>query len=380
MARNLISWPQVVFPAFNPATVYAEATNGEEDIEMYFIIDGVAATRHKREFFAFAQPLTDNFGAPITDNGGQLLPVGGTPTARFDLGQVAKWYFSNAVEEINAADNTGTWKTKAYMERRLSFPFRAEFMQISEGEVTAGIDFVAVNAALPAGVAEADYQNYKGRMLVEMSVVYNYQGYTNKSKLSALCDNEGRLMEFALNPRPFEYEVMYTSAVGEGINRVVSVDIPDYQLGPLGTVVFGTHELAFPDGCIPPSPFYVRWVNRLGGREHWMFSGKQSNKIEASDPTVYDPYFDTNAKAGQTPRQLSIEINHTAVVGAEGVDAAAFEPLRRITQSPLIEWYDKAQDKWFVITVKSATVTTDSGSPKQSMEIEFNLPSINTQF
>ena len=155
MARNLISWPQVVFPAFNPATVYAEATNGEEDIEMYFIIDGVAATRHKREFFAFAQPLTDNFGEPITDNGGQLLPVGGTPTARFDLGQVAKWYFSNAVEEINAADNIGTWKTKAYMERRLSFPFRAEFMKISEGEVTAGIDFVAVNAALPAGVPEA---------------------------------------------------------------------------------------------------------------------------------------------------------------------------------------------------------------------------------
>ena len=105
-------------------------------------------------------------------------------------------------------------------------------------------------------------------MLVEMPVVYNYQGYTNKSKLSALCDNEGRLMEFALNPSPFEFEVMYSSAVGEGINRVV----PDYQLDGNGRI--WDTRAGVPRRVIPPSPFYVRWVNRLGGREHWMFSGK----------------------------------------------------------------------------------------------------------
>lgn len=180
MAIEIISQPAAIFPAYNPAPLVLKATNSEADVEMHLVIDGVSVTRHKREFFSLAEPLTDNFGNPITDNDGMPIPIGGDPVAVFDLGKIARNYFSNALVEINAEQNAEAFHVKAYVERQLCVQFTAEITGVSSPA------FTALNAALGVGVAESELSAWYGKILSEMPSLKYYDGFTDKSKLSVL--------------------------------------------------------------------------------------------------------------------------------------------------------------------------------------------------
>lgn len=178
------------------------------------------------------------------------------------------------------------------------------------------------------------------------------------------------------------------SYVGDGAGKVVSVEIPSatdgllwgYEYVDLANEVgiLSTLPMSFDD--IPPAPFYVRWVNHIGGREHFMFCRRQTDKTDIDDSVTFDPYVETNADLGRYPRQISLTSEHTMVVGAEGIPSAEFDVLRHITTSPLIEYYDEEITEWRVVTVKSGATSKDTASPVQSIELEFTLPSPALQF
>lgn len=476
MAITIISQPAAIFPAYNPAPLVLKAGNGEEDVTLHFKIDGVAVSTHKREFFALAEPLTDNFGNPITDNSGNPIPIGGDLLAVFDLGRIARDFFSNALVEVNAVENAAALHTPAYIDRRLCVPFTAEITGVSSPV------FTAVNAAMLPGLAEADYSAYEDKFLTEFSSLLSYAGYSNKSKLYALLGNseERRVVTYGV-ARSFELFVKffptsdpgtgtmtvtleagnittinfvddeadaailkikgatytgwtstvveedsfsvklllvrdapgglstwpsvetnlptievawidYRSVTGEGqgrysevsggAGRVVGCEFPvvaDVEVS-LGVQGVQTQRLIVLDGCIPSAPFYVRWVNRIGGREHWMFARRQSDKMDTDNSVTYEPRIESNDDLGKDPRQIGLSQEHTVVFGAEGVPNAEFDVLRRITVSPVIEWWDESITEWRVITIKSGATSKDTSSPVQSIELEFTLPAQALQF
>jgi hypothetical protein len=491
MAITVISQPATIFPAYNPAPIVLKASNSEVDVTLRFWVDGSVVATHKREFFALAEPLTDNFGNPITDNDGMPIPIGGDSLAVFDLGKIARNYFSNALIEINTEDNEEG--AEAYIDRRMCIPFEVEVDQIEN------ISFCAVNAALPPGVAESAYSVNYDKFLTEFSTFKYYEGFSHKTKLSMLRGTviptagtsifaAGELHEEGGGGEPYMtmtftdgleersiiiltgssmgavawcssvaetlttnygYEVvfdgftpnLFTEAVLENVvftfyevpqgdfeitvstqtevqakvayckklplgdffvhfyaslteakkGEVVSVNVPerttspyriyDYIVSYVGAEVKDVLPVeVIGEGCFPSSPFYVRWVNRIGGREHWMFSRRQTDKTEIDNSVTYDPYVDTNADLGRFPRQLSLTSEHKIVVGAEGISNADFDVLRRITTSPLIEYYDEETEKWMVVTLKNGTTSKDTALPTQAVEFEFTLPSPALQF
>jgi len=482
MAITIISQPAAIFPAYNPAPLVLKAGNGEEDVTLHFKIDGVAVSTHKREFFSLAEPLTDNFGNPITDNSGNPIPIGGDLLAVFDLGRIARDFFSSALVEINAEQNADAFHVKAYIDRRLCVPFTAEITGVSSPT------FTAVNAALAPGIAEADYSAQFGKILSEMPSFKYYEGFTDKSKLFVLLglDSVSRNLTFVgsrhvaskeitltgtglaggwhvnlqadYGTGEVYYKAIYDEVAGhtgtqaaqaiydrvsvdetlmgivvvthatgtnkvkftaiewglvmdfqfsismdsgftiaeesvlsdstiatttEGKGSIVAIEYPSLFAGEAVVVNEGTEQTDFKpieQQCLPSAPFYVRWVNRIGGREHWMFSRKQTDKSDIDDSVTYEPYVTTNEDVGRRPRQISLTEERTVVVGAEGVPSAEFDVLRRITVSPVIEYYDEANLKWRVITIKSGATSKDTSSPVQSIELEFTLPSQALQF
>lgn len=134
------------------------------------------------------------------------------------------------------------------------------------------------------------------------------------------------------------------------------------------------------DRCTPPAPFYVRWINALGGVDYWMFSKSQEYAPQVSSSSLYEQYHSDPAQATTNRRAYAIATKNGIIVGAEGVPAEAWDALQGLPFAPLIEWYNEKLGKWIGLTVAKydGAVMTDHST--HDIEIEFELPAINTQF
>ena len=57
--------------------------------------------------------------------------------------------------------------------------------------------------------------------------------------------------------------------------------------------------------CVPQSPFYVRWLNRFGGLDYWMFELRQEFKRKQSSYEDFEPYITDYSQASGTSYQFS---------------------------------------------------------------------------
>lgn len=721
MAITVVSQPAEVFPAYNFAPLVLRASNAEEEAELYFLIDGVQVSHHKREFFSLASPLTDNFGNPITDNDGYPIPIGGDMLAVFDLASIARNFFSNALVEVNAAENAESGHVKSYADSLLGIRFVASITGVGDYEFTAvnavldpghaepeynllekkcltifsairiyearssdvcfcvpfdgvidtylakrvgpkavspyegqytgrtlraigdsftagfratdfygyvdmlcadlgmvkansaipggqivdmalgtvdfapsatdvvvmlpgfndcanfgstdpegaktaaykkALRFLAVNASIPENsrvradasgvtytgtwasgtpltgvsthaywsctqgsrvafsvsgdvcyicyiqqfinptsakifvdgelkgtinsdgyvangeaISTLEHESAVSRIVglgdgihnielevqsatteyffffqwaagvpTEVSSVYlgnpgrenaqgiinvgnpNYQNYTllkNREFKQIAFDvsheltkdglkvnfvdtdaystvySEGMLDVDQIHPNDYGHRVfadafkgVILSALSEISHNIISKLTPTHSAvvraeilnlvgaSDLEVFVGGTlaDEIEVAYACTPDSPFYIRWINSLGGYEHWMFSRKQTLVSDIEDSVIYEPYVDTNADVGTGSRQLSLVPVETITAGAEGLTTTEFEVIRKMVWSPRIEYYDPELDKWMVLTIKKGTSSKDTRSPVQSLEFEFNLPQRAVQF
>lgn len=132
--------------------------------------------------------------------------------------------------------------------------------------------------------------------------------------------------------------------------------------------------------CVPSSPFYVRWLNRFGGIDYWMFQKRQTLERKQDSMETFEPYIEDYAAARGTAYAASITASQSLVAGATLLSANEWFELSRIPFSPMVQYYDKKQGVWIDITVdkgESALVTDD---PAQSIEISFVLPRPQLQF
>lgn len=136
----------------------------------------------------------------------------------------------------------------------------------------------------------------------------------------------------------------------------------------------------FVDTEVPCNPFYIRWINRKGGWDTYMFEQhkKYTQEVDRGDQYVLansrDPY------ASQTRGELAPEFKNIVQAGAEQLDENDFNLLKGIALSPLVQVYNYQIGVWQRVLVDDTDLTWDTKAPRNTVSYEFQLIDEQTQW
>lgn len=139
-------------------------------------------------------------------------------------------------------------------------------------------------------------------------------------------------------------------------------------------------NIIFVDTEVPCNPFYIRWINRKGGWDTYMFEQhkKYTQEIDRGDRYVLansrDPY------ATQTRGELAPEVKNIVQAGAEQLDENDFNLLKGIALSPLVQVYNYTIHEWQRVLVDDTDLTWDTKAPRNTVSYEFQLIDEQTQW
>ena len=132
-------------------------------------------------------------------------------------------------------------------------------------------------------------------------------------------------------------------------------------------------NIIFVDTEVPCNPFYIRWINRKGGWDTYMFEQhkKYTQEVDRGDQYVLansrDPY------ATQTRGELAPEVKNIVQAGAEQLDENDFNLLKGIALSPLVQVYNYTIQEWQRVLVDDTDLTWDTKAPRNTVSYEFQL-------
>lgn len=138
--------------------------------------------------------------------------------------------------------------------------------------------------------------------------------------------------------------------------------------------------IRFVDTEVPCNPFYIRWINRKGGWDTYMFEQhkKYTQEVDRGDRYVLanarDPY--TSGTRGE----LAPEVKNIVQAGAEQLDENDFNLLKGIALSPLVQVYNYTIQGWQRVLVDDTDLTWDTKAPRNTVSYEFQLIDEQTQW
>ena len=120
---------------------------------------------------------------------------------------------------------------------------------------------------------------------------------------------------------------------------------------------------------VPAHPFYVRWINELGGYDYHMFECNQQHAYELASQTN----FDMQDGDGQ---QVVIDKtgNHTIEVSSGLVTSQNAIAIAKLVLSPDIRWYDEKSGQWIRITASQQSIIMQTEQPTSEVVLKFVLP------
>lgn len=139
-------------------------------------------------------------------------------------------------------------------------------------------------------------------------------------------------------------------------------------------------NIIFVDTEVPCNPFYIRWINRKGGWDTYMFEQhkKYTQEVDRGDQYVLanfgDPY------ATQTRGEVAPEFKNIVQAGAEQLDENDFNLLKGIALSPLVQVYNYQIGGWQRVLVDDTDLTWDTKAPRNTVSYEFQLIDEQTQW
>lgn len=139
-------------------------------------------------------------------------------------------------------------------------------------------------------------------------------------------------------------------------------------------------NIIFVDTEVPCNPFYIRWINRKGGWDTYMFEQhkKYTQEVDRGDQYVLansrDPY------ASQTRGELAPEVKNIVQAGTEQLDENDFNLLKGIALSPLVQRYNYSVGTWQRVLVDDTDLTWDTKTPRNTVSYEFQLIDEQTQW
>lgn len=139
-------------------------------------------------------------------------------------------------------------------------------------------------------------------------------------------------------------------------------------------------NIIFVDTEVPCNPFYIRWINRKGGWDTYMFEQhkKYTQEVDRGDQYVLanarDPY------TSETRGELAPEFKNIVQAGAEQLDENDFNLLKGIALSPLVQVYNYQIGAWQRVLVDDTDLTWDTKAPRNTVSYEFQLIDEQTQW
>lgn len=120
---------------------------------------------------------------------------------------------------------------------------------------------------------------------------------------------------------------------------------------------------------VPAHPFYVRWINELGGYDYHMFACNQQHDYELASQTTYD----MQDGDGQ---QVVLEKtgNHTIEASSGLVSRQDAISIAELVLSPDIRWYDEQAGQWIRITAEQQSISLRTEHPTSEVVLKFVLP------
>ena len=139
-------------------------------------------------------------------------------------------------------------------------------------------------------------------------------------------------------------------------------------------------NIIFVDTEVPCNPFYVRWINRKGGWDTYMFEQhkKYTQEVDRGDRYVLanarDPY------ASETRGETAPEFKNMVQAGADQLDENDFNLLKGVALSPLVQVYNYQIGAWQRVLVDDTDLTWDTKAPRNTVSYEFQLIDEQTQW
>ena len=248
------------------------------------------------------------------------------------------------------------------------------FMVKGLGGVNSSYQFLAVNAVAQIG-EDSSLLALNAKALTKMPEITLYEGYPlDYSVLSGTS--------------PFATPLGNTSAmsvcrikIGDTAFSTLA-DTDDNDITSDSSLIYLTKKMGVRviSKAVPSQPFYVRWINQLGGVDYYMFSTQQKLQATVKSSNAHTVYAPDMKNARTNTKVYSITTENKVTVGADNVNNDVFGVLSRLPFSPMIEWYNEELSKWIALGVSKFDGEENTKSNTNNIEITFNLPNINTQF
>lgn len=139
-------------------------------------------------------------------------------------------------------------------------------------------------------------------------------------------------------------------------------------------------NIIFVDTGVPCNPFYIRWINRKGGWDTYMF---EQHKKYTQEVNRGDQYVLANSRgpyASETRGELALEVKNIVQAGAEQLDENDFNLLKGIALSPLVQVYNYQIRAWQRVLADDPDLTWDTKAPRNTVSYEFQLIDEQTQW
>ncbi len=161
------------------------------------------------------------------------------------------------------------------------------------------------------------------------------------------------------------------------IARFFAVDIDQLSSDSL---VVGTHQIvtiSIVDTCVPENPYYIRWINDIGGWEYNMFSYNRQHSFSLADRVnIQRPQGSATSQS-----MVSATPTQSITIVEEGLSYAEFVRLSGIVVAPIVEHYNEDTGEWESLLVgEDTSVVYEPSTTQQSITIELIEPRPLLQF
>lgn len=280
---------------------------------------------------------------------------------KYDVAAVVKSWFNKELAEFGA-DNIMT-------DKALSIRYK---LTIAGTTYT----FLAVNAVAQIG-EDSNMADYDEQVLTKFSRIDYYEGYPLDYAILVSSTGETQYELGELTPLSVS-RVRIDNAAVELWTENDDENIEDEN----GNIIYILPKCDIPVyvHCNPRKPFYVRWINQLGGVDYFMFARQQKHSPSVKSVSTYEKFVESPLNAKTNSKAYSLTTANDITVGAELLNETDFQALRWIAFARKIEHWDEKLGKWIELSVSKFDGSYNTKNETHTVEVTFSLPNINVQY
>jgi hypothetical protein len=309
----------------------------------------------------------------------------------FDVKEVVKTLFKDEKEYLTVSPNIASANLLPYYDKNIRIEYKVM------DETGYKFCFYAINAVSQIG-QQTNLQDKRGLFLTNFERLKCYEGYPLDVTVMAFSGenyyylNDSTTIKQINNIEgSFCLPIPYLTTMaginnGGDLNVELSNNAGDIITDNDGNILyFSLGELTernkvVENCCLPKNPFYVRWINNLGGWDYWLFSRRQYETKEIDSISTFEPYVEEVSNSKKLTEVLSVTGKKYIVAGSEDLTDNEFEVISQILFSNNIQYYDKENARWLNCYIKDGSCEKDNYESKHSLEIKFMIDKILMPF